>query len=87
MGMVRKLQAVYEHGVLRPVEPLRLNERELVTVIILDDRISEVELQFEPPSRFEALADHSMSLETVRKALSKIPESLDADLFAERNQR
>jgi hypothetical protein len=66
--MVRKLQAVYEGGILRPVEPLPLGEHE-------------------PPARFEALADHSVSLETVRRALSRIPGSLDADFRAERNER
>ena len=85
--MLRKLQAVYEGGVLRPVEPLRLDEHQLVSVIILDDGISDGDLQFETPSRFEALADHNVSLEAVRDALSKISGSLDADFFAVRNER
>ena len=85
--MVRKLHAVYEGGVLRPVEPLHLDEHQLVSVIILDDGIFDEELQFEAPSTFETLADHSVSLEAVRAALSKISGSLDADFFAERNER
>ena len=85
--MVRKLQAVYEGGVLRPVEPLPLGEHELVSIIILDDNPPEDDLKFEAPARFEALADHCVSLETVRRALSRIPGSLDADFRAERNER
>lgn len=85
--MVRKLQAVYEGGVLRPVEPLPLGEHQLVSIIVLDDNPPEDDLKFEEPARFEALADRSVSLETVRRALSRIPGSLDADFAAERNER
>jgi predicted DNA-binding antitoxin AbrB/MazE fold protein len=85
--MVRKLHAVYEGGVLRPVEPLPLGEHQIVSVIILDDEPPEDDLKFEAPARFEALADHSVSLEAVERALSRIPGSLDADFSAERNER
>jgi len=85
--MVRKLQAVYEGGVLRPVEALRLDEHQLVSVIIIDDVAEDEELRFEAPEHFEPLADHEVSLETVRGLLSKIPGSLDADFLAERNER
>jgi predicted DNA-binding antitoxin AbrB/MazE fold protein len=84
--MVRKVQAVYEGGILRPVEPLHLDEHQLVSVIILDDLAND-EIAFEPPERFEALADHSVSLEAVRRALAKIPGPLEADFAAERNER
>jgi predicted DNA-binding antitoxin AbrB/MazE fold protein len=87
MDMMRKLQAVYENGVLRPVEPLHLGEHQLVSVIVLDDVASEEDLKFEAPERFEPLADHSVSVQAVRAALSKIPGSLDADFLAERNER
>jgi len=85
--MVRKLQAVYEGGVLRPVEPLRLDEHQLVSVIVVDDVAPDEELSFEAPEQFEALADHGVTLGAVRRALSKIPGSLDADFMAERNER
>ena len=81
--VMRKVQAVYEGGVLRPTEQLLLEERQLVSVIILDAE----EVEFESPHCFEALANHSISRETVRAALSKIPGSLDADFAAERNER
>jgi hypothetical protein len=85
--MVRKLQAVYENGILRPIEPLRLDEHQLVSVIVMDDAAADAELAFEPPAHFEPLADHSVSVDAVRRALSKIPGSLDADFMAERNER
>lgn len=84
---MRKIRAVYEGGVLRPVEPLSLDEHQLVSVIVLDDAAGDDELMFAPPEQFEALADHSVTLEAVRHALSKIPGSLDTDFAAERNER
>jgi uncharacterized protein len=84
---MRKLEAVYEGGVLRPTEKLLLEEHQLVTVILVDDDTDEQEVQFEPPHCFEPLANRSISRETVRSALSRIPGSLDADFAAERNER
>lgn len=87
VNMMRKLQAIYEKGVLRPVEPLSLDEHQLVSVILLDESGSEDDLTFEAPGHFGPLADHRASLESVRAALSRIPGSLDADFSAERNER
>ncbi len=84
---MRKLEAVYEGGVLRPVEPLSLDEHQLVSVIILDDTADDEVLQFAPREEFEALADHTVTLDEVRKGLSRIPDSLDADFAAERDRR
>jgi predicted DNA-binding antitoxin AbrB/MazE fold protein len=85
--MVRTLQAVYEHGMLRPIEPLQLDENQLVSVIITDDTEPEEELLFARPESFESRADHSVSREAVREALSKIPGSMEADFQDERNHR
>jgi predicted DNA-binding antitoxin AbrB/MazE fold protein len=84
---MRKLQAVYEGGVLRPIEALTLEEHQLVSVILLDADPAGEEIEFEPAEHFEALADRSIDRNTVRVALSKIPGSLDADFAAERNER
>jgi predicted DNA-binding antitoxin AbrB/MazE fold protein len=84
--MAQRLQAVYEGGVLRPIEPLRLAENQLVSVILFDDT-SEETLEFENPASFQALADGSVTVEAVRAALSNIPGSLDADFQAERDER
>jgi predicted DNA-binding antitoxin AbrB/MazE fold protein len=84
---MRKLEAVYEGGVLRPTEKLLLEEHQLVTVIVLDDDGDEDDIQFEHPQSFESFANHSISQETVRDALSRISGALDADFAAERDER
>lgn len=85
--MIRKVEAVYEGGVLRPFEPLCLDEHQHVSVIVLDDiGGGSEELRFAPREEFEALADRTVTLDEVRKALSRIPGSLDADFAAERNE-
>jgi predicted DNA-binding antitoxin AbrB/MazE fold protein len=83
---MRKLEAVYEGGVLRPTGKLLLEEHQLVTVIVVDED-TEDEIQFEPPQCFESFANYTISRETVRGALSIIPGALDADFAAERNER
>jgi len=85
--VIRKLDAVYEGGVLRPTEKLLLEEHQLVTVIVVDEDTEEDEIQFEPPQSFESSANHTISRETVRGALSRIPGALDADFADERNER
>ena len=85
--MVKKLEAVYEGGILRPVETLRLAEHQLVNLVILDHLDDDGDdLQFAPREEFEPLADHQVTLENVRTALSKIPGSLDPDFLLERNE-
>jgi len=84
---MRRLEAVYEAGVLRPTEKLPLEEHQLVSVIILDADADDEDIEFEPPHCFEALADRSIARETVRALLSNIPGALDADFAAERDER
>jgi predicted DNA-binding antitoxin AbrB/MazE fold protein len=84
--MTRSLKAVYEKGVLRPLEPLAVNENQQVTVTLSDPD----ELLW-PDTRFlrylETEADESISLEDVRAALAKIPGSVTADFRNERDER
>jgi predicted DNA-binding antitoxin AbrB/MazE fold protein len=84
---MRKLQAVYEGGVLRPIEALPFEEHQLVSVVVLDEAPSDAEIGFESAQSFEPLADRSVDRNTVRAALSKIPGSLDADFTAARDER
>ncbi len=49
--MVRKLEAVYEGGVLKPVETLRLDEYQLVNVIFLVTLGHHVEIVVKPRKR------------------------------------
>jgi predicted DNA-binding antitoxin AbrB/MazE fold protein len=47
-AMTRSIHAVYESGVLRPLEPLNLPEKKLVTVTIVDETQAESEAPFLP---------------------------------------
>ena len=88
--MTRILQAVYENGVLRPLEPVNLTENAKVTVTIADgtgtaDDEAWLDTEFHASCALEA--DPSVSLEQVRAALAKIPRSMTADFIAERDER
>ena len=84
--MAHSLQAIYEKGVLRPLEPLTLHENELVTVTLTGHYE-----QSWPDNGFlrylEVEADESITLEQVRIALAKIPGSMTDDFRAERDER
>lgn len=84
--MTYSLQAVYEQGVLRPLEPLLLKERQQVTVTVSDAEsgawLDPVFMQY-----LEAEADESATLEQVRSALAKIPGSMTEDFRKERDER
>lgn len=83
--MTKRVKAVYENGILRPLEPLDLQEHQRVTVIVSKvPSLDEEWLDVECLQLYAAEADESISLEMVRKALSKIPGSLAADFLAER---
>lgn len=90
-GMTTKqIEAVYEGGVLRPLEALDLKDREHVTVILQHVAPAPGEedwLDVECLQESAREADESVSLEAVRQALSKIPGSLTADFIAAREDR
>jgi predicted DNA-binding antitoxin AbrB/MazE fold protein len=48
--MVRQLEAVYEHGVLRPLEPLALAEHQRVRLTV-EERIAPLSWQSPEPAR------------------------------------
>jgi predicted DNA-binding antitoxin AbrB/MazE fold protein len=85
--MTRNLQAVYQGGVLRPLEPLDLREQQIVNVTISDEVPPESWLDTECLAACAAEADDAVSLEDVRAALAKIPGSLTEDFMAEREDR
>jgi len=83
--MNQSLQAVYEGGVLRPLEPLTLKEHQRVTVTVSDPNESEwVDTAF--LRHLETQADDSVSIEEVRAALAKIPGSMTEDFRREREE-
>jgi predicted DNA-binding antitoxin AbrB/MazE fold protein len=89
--MTKQVEAVYENGVLRPLEPLPLRERQKVSVTIADTEdplASMIDHAFVERARREVEAmEHIPTLEEVRRILSKIPGSLSADIIAEREDR
>jgi predicted DNA-binding antitoxin AbrB/MazE fold protein len=84
--MTRSLQAIYEKGVLRPLEPLPLAEHQEVTVTVSDqvdgDWLDSTFLRY-----LETQADESVTIEQVRAALAKIPGSMVDDFRRERDDR
>lgn len=84
--MTRSLQAVYEKGVLRPLEPLSLKEHQQVTVTVTEqedgDWLDAAFLRY-----LETQADDSVTLAQVRAALAKIPGSMVEDFRRERDDR
>jgi predicted DNA-binding antitoxin AbrB/MazE fold protein len=83
--MTRSLQAIYENGVLRPLEPLPLKEQQQVTVTVSDDDGDWLDSSF--LRYLETQADESITLEEVRSALAKIPGSMVDDFRRERDER
>jgi predicted DNA-binding antitoxin AbrB/MazE fold protein len=81
--MRKSLKAVYENGVLRPLEPVELEEHAQVTVRIVE-RVAGV---LGETLRGQSDPTSPEDLEAVRKALSKIPGSLAAAVNAERQDR
>jgi predicted DNA-binding antitoxin AbrB/MazE fold protein len=87
-----QVDAVYENGVLRPVQPLDLREHERVTVEILktdsDPMTAQLDLEcIEDIRRKVQNAGPAPGLEEVRRRLSKIPGSMTQDFIAEREDR
>jgi predicted DNA-binding antitoxin AbrB/MazE fold protein len=82
--MTKNLQAVYENGVLRPLESLDLREQQLVNVTLSDE---EPWLDAECLAACAGEADDAVSLDEVRTALAKIPGALTEDFIAEREER
>lgn len=86
--MTKSIQAVYEKGVLRPLEPLHLTENERVRLTIANgtEDAGEELLDTEYLAACAQEADPTITLEAVRQALSKIPGSLTDDFIAERDE-
>ena len=81
--MMKTLRAIFQDGVLRPLEPLDLRQDQLVNVTVTDELPVESWLDNEFLSACDE-ADDAVSLEEVRAALAKIPGSLTEDFIAER---
>ena len=83
--MIVHIDAVYENGVLRPLEPLALAENERVRVAVHstteEDLLDRDFLDFAKRE-----ADRSVTLEDVRARLAKISGSFSDAVIAERGE-
>ena len=85
--MSKQIEAIYENGVLRPLEPLSLDEHQRVTITLAEE--SGEEDLFDPAfTRWCAeQSRNAPSLEEVRQALAKIQGSMADVVIAERDER
>jgi predicted DNA-binding antitoxin AbrB/MazE fold protein len=83
-----QFDAVYENGVLRPLNPVDLPEHERLSVIVNlpADPLADV-LDWEAHELAATEGNESVSLEDVQAALSKIPGSMADVVSAERDDR
>ena len=88
--MPRQVDAVYENGVLRPLQPpgLREHERVIVSVVKANSGRSRLDTEYIDRIKSELPdAAEAPGLEEVRRRLAKISESMAAEIIAERGER
>lgn len=86
--MQKTVVAVYEGGVLRPLEPLELEERQHVQVTITAPQYASGDIAaYFDPGEWEASKTDDISLAEVRHALSSIRGSLSDAVIASREER
>jgi predicted DNA-binding antitoxin AbrB/MazE fold protein len=89
--MPLRVDAVYENGVLRPLQPLDLKEHEHVLVSVVktaDLRRSSLAVEYIENIKSELQnAAPDPGIEEVRRRLAKIPGSMAADIVADRGER
>ena len=86
--MEKRVQAVYEGGVLRPLEPLALEEMQQVTVTVSDSPAIDDDLAgYFTQEEWAAAARDGVTWDDVRQALSKISGSLSETVIAQRQER
>lgn len=74
---------------LRPLEPLELQESQLVSITVSDtpENLLDAYLDHEYMAAIDAMDEPEPTLEEVWEALSTIPGSLSDDVRAEREAR
>ena len=90
--MPLQVDAVYENGVLRPLQPLDLREHEHVVVSVIKATAalhrSSLAVEYLEKIRKELQdAEAAPGLEEVRRRLAKIPGSMAAEIVADRGER
>ena len=89
--MPLRIDAVYENGVLRPLQPLGLKEHERVVVSVTkatgESKGPRLAVDYIERLKRELGDDPIPSLEEVRSRLSKIPGSMADEIIAQRGER
>jgi predicted DNA-binding antitoxin AbrB/MazE fold protein len=88
--MPLQVEAIYENGVLRPLQPLDLREHEHVIVSVSEAAPGKSALAVEFIERIKREAQEdgpAPGLEEVRRRMAKISGSLSADIIADRGDR
>lgn len=86
---MKVVEAIYEKGVFRPLEPVWLSEHQRVGLSIREnngDPLADL-LDHTAADSLDFPLPGPGGLEAVRKALAKIPGSMTADFIAERDDR
>jgi len=89
--MPLRVEAIYENGVLRPLQPLDLKEHERVVVSVVKAAASggpKLDLEYTEKIKRELQdAGPAPGLEEVRRRLAKISGSMAAEIISERGER
>ena len=83
-AMKQQVEAIYEHGVFRPLTPLPLAERERVTLVV--ETGHEDWLDVDAHHIAEREAEPELSLDEIRAELAQIPGLWADDVIAERGE-
>ena len=85
--MTQKVEAIYEHGILRPLEPLVLTESQRVKLVISEtSEANQMTRERTGNARLEMAVKTAPTIEEVREALSSIPGSLAEEVIASRGE-
>ena len=87
--MRKQIEAIYENGVLRPLEPLDLEEHQRVRLTISDnggDPLADL-LDAEYMERCASKGGNAPGIKEVRRMLSKIKGSMADVIISEREER
>lgn len=82
--MTRTIDAIYENGLLRPLEPLDFAEHEQVRITVQNGHEDWIDHDAEAMAKRES--QNAPSLEEVRRQLSGIPGSWADDLIKDRGE-
>ena len=85
--MGKQINAIYENGVLRPLEPVDLEEHQQYSIDVVRAEGDEPVLDEEFIESCAPEDGQEVTIEEVRQALSGIPGSLSDDIRAERDRR